>query len=88
MRSNTGRSVVPATVFASLLTAVLYVFAQVLHQTWAERIVAPFAMASFVVNIHQGSLAVMIILMFAVFFFVTWIIIEGLRLERRRQPGE
>jgi hypothetical protein len=66
-----------------LLTAGLYVFGQVLHQPWAERIAAPFALAGFAVNVHQGSLAVTLILMFVVFSFITWVIVEGLRLERR-----
>ena len=71
-----------------LLTGGLYFLAQVIHQSWAERIAAPFALAGFAVNVHQGSLLVTMLLMFLVFSFVTWVIVEGLHLERRRRLRE
>jgi hypothetical protein len=69
----------------ALLTALLFYFAQILHQHWAEWIAAPFALAGFAVNVHQGNLAVTLILMFAVFSFITWVVVEGIRSERLRR---
>lgn len=85
---NSRPAVVISISIGAFLTAVLYIFAQLLHQNWAERIAAPFALASFAVNVHQGSVAVMLGLMFVAFSFVSWVIIEGLRLEGRRRAGE
>jgi len=72
----------------ALLTAGLFYFAQILHKPWAERLASPFALAGFAFNVHQGSLAVTLILMFVVFSLVTWVIVEGLNLERRRRLRE
>ena len=82
------RVVLVSALCGALLTAGLFWSAQILHQPWAERIAAPFALAGFAVNVHQGNLAVTLILMFVVFSFVAWVVVEGLRLERRRHFRE
>jgi hypothetical protein len=88
MPGNPRRVVLISGSCGALLTALLFYFAQILHQPWAERIAAPFALAGFAVNVHQGNLAVTLLLMFVVFSFITWFIVEGIRLERRRRLQE
>ena len=82
------RAVLISAVWGALLAAALFYVAQILHQPWAERIAAPFALAGFAINVHQGNLAVTLVLMFFVFSFIAWVILEGLRLERRRRLKE
>ena len=86
--TNPRRVLLISLLTGAFLTAVLCYFAQILHQAWAERIAAPFALAGFAVNVHQGSLALTLVLMFVVFSFIAWLIVEGLGLRGRpRRPG-
>jgi len=73
----------PSLVLGLFVTALLYYFGQIRHEPWAETIAAPFALTGFSVNVHQGSMALTLVLMVLAFGGMTWVALAAWTGRRR-----